>query len=218
MARQLRLLLPCFLLVLIQVQQAASHCIASSDTCYSDGQYSARVLPWPGAKASKHKQMTRETCMAICHGMHYTLAGVEYGVQCFCGNATAASAQKADGCTMKCGGNESEICGGDKYINVLQFTCAGPPDPTPQPGPSPSPKPHTPTPAPPPTPAPAPTPPPKPAPPGAKNVLMIVVDDLRPQLGCYNVSVCGSKMLTPNIDGLAERGLLFRNHYNQYSV
>ena len=47
---------------------------------------------------------------------------------------------------------------------------------------------------------------------------MIVVDDLRPQLGCYNVSVCGSKMLTPNIDGLAERGLLFRNHYNQYSV
>lgn len=48
---------------------------------------------------------------------------------------------------------------------------------------------------------------------------MIVVDDLRPQLGCYNVSVCGGmKMHTPNLDGLAARGLLFRNNYNQYSV
>eukprot|EP00040_Diaphanoeca_grandis_P034611 m.215491 g.215491 ORF g.215491 m.215491 type:complete len:620 (+) comp33188_c0_seq1:219-2078(+) len=66
-----------------------------------------------------------------------------------------------------------------------------------------------------------PTPPPPipPAPPGVKNVLMIVVDDLRPQLGAYNVSVCnGIKMVTPNIDKLASRGLTFKHHYNQYSV
>jgi arylsulfatase A-like enzyme len=50
-------------------------------------------------------------------------------------------------------------------------------------------------------------------------VLLVVVDDLRPQLGCYNVSVCGGqKMVTPNVDSLSERGLLFRHHYNQYSV
>jgi len=57
------------------------------------------------------------------------------------------------------------------------------------------------------------------APTDAKNVLLIVVDDLRPQLNCYNVSVCnGGSMYTPNIDSLAARSLVFRNAYNQYSV
>ena len=51
-----------------------------------------------------------------------------------------------------------------------------------------------------------------------KNVLFIIVDDLRPQLGCYNVSVGGLKMHTPNIDRLAARGLTFRHAYNQFSV
>ena len=37
------------------------------------------------------------------------------------------------------------------------------------------------------------------------NVLFVVVDDLRPQLGCYGVDW----ILSPNIDRLAERGLLF---------
>ena len=51
-----------------------------------------------------------------------------------------------------------------------------------------------------------------------KDVLLILVDDLRPQLGCYNVTICGQKMHTPNIDKLASRGLTFRHAYNQYSV
>jgi len=55
---------------------------------------------------------------------------------------------------------------------------------------------------------------------GAKNVLLILVDDLRPQLGCYNITVCGkgNPMKTPNIDALASRGVTFRHAYNQYSV
>ncbi|MEM6468943.1 MAG: sulfatase [Planctomycetota bacterium] len=45
---------------------------------------------------------------------------------------------------------------------------------------------------------------------GAKpNVLFIAVDDLRSQLGCYG----DTQMVTPNIDALASRGVLFRNHY-----
>ena len=64
----------------------------------------------------------------------------------------------------------------------------------------------------------APSTPPSP-PPGAQNVLLIVVDDLRPQLNLYNVSVCdGLAMHTPNIDKLGARGLTFARHYNQYSV
>ena len=39
--------------------------------------------------------------------------------------------------------------------------------------------------------------------PPPKNVLLMLADDLRPQLGCYNISVCGRKMQTPHIDALA---------------
>lgn len=46
------------------------------------------------------------------------------------------------------------------------------------------------------------------------NVLFLVVDDLRPQLGCYG----RSQMRTPHIDGLASRGVLFRRAYCQVPV
>eukprot|EP00911_Craspedida_sp_UC1_P002876 UC1_evm1s2104 len=67
-------------------------------------------------------------------------------------------------------------------------------------------------------PPPPPPPPPRPAPVNARNVLVILVDDLRPQLGCYNVSVCGARMITPNIDSLAARGIVFSHAYCQYAV
>ncbi|XP_062520368.1 iduronate 2-sulfatase-like isoform X2 [Corticium candelabrum] len=43
-----------------------------------------------------------------------------------------------------------------------------------------------------------------------KNVLYISIDDLRPELGCY-----GSSVLSPNIDSLANRSLLFERAYCQ---
>ena len=46
---------------------------------------------------------------------------------------------------------------------------------------------------------------------GQYNVLFIIVDDLRPMLGCYG----HSEMHTPNIDRLAERGILFNRSYCQ---
>ena len=46
---------------------------------------------------------------------------------------------------------------------------------------------------------------------GQYNVLFIVVDDLRPLLGCYG----HTEMHTPNIDRLAERGTLFNRAYCQ---
>jgi iduronate 2-sulfatase len=46
------------------------------------------------------------------------------------------------------------------------------------------------------------------------NVLLIAVDDLRDTLGCY-----GNTMVkTPNIDRLADRGVLFERAYVQYPV
>jgi uncharacterized sulfatase len=51
---------------------------------------------------------------------------------------------------------------------------------------------------------------------GAKplNVLFVVVDDLRPELGCYG----NDEVRTPNIDRLAQRGILFNRAYAQYPV
>jgi len=43
------------------------------------------------------------------------------------------------------------------------------------------------------------------------NVLLICVDDLRPELGCYGVDYISS----PNIDALAKRGRAFGRHYVQ---
>ena len=43
------------------------------------------------------------------------------------------------------------------------------------------------------------------------NVLLICVDDLRPELNCYGVDYIHS----PNIDRLAEQGRMFRRHYVQ---
>jgi len=41
------------------------------------------------------------------------------------------------------------------------------------------------------------------------NILLICVDDLRPELGCYG----REHMHTPHIDKLASQGRLFSRHY-----
>ncbi len=46
------------------------------------------------------------------------------------------------------------------------------------------------------------------------NVLFIMVDDLRPLLGCYG----HSEMHTPNIDSIAERGTVFNRAYCQFPL
>ena len=45
------------------------------------------------------------------------------------------------------------------------------------------------------------------------NVLFLVVDDLTPQLKCYGES----NMVTPNIDNLAMKSVLFERAYVQFS-
>ncbi|MCG8583404.1 MAG: sulfatase [Pirellulales bacterium] len=46
------------------------------------------------------------------------------------------------------------------------------------------------------------------------NVLLIIVDDLGPMLRCYG----DSKAITPHIDELAAKGILFRDHYCQTAI
>lgn len=46
------------------------------------------------------------------------------------------------------------------------------------------------------------------------NVLFIIADDLRPQLGCYGEK----QMVTPNIDRLASQGIVFEHAYCQQAL
>jgi iduronate 2-sulfatase len=46
------------------------------------------------------------------------------------------------------------------------------------------------------------------------NVLLVVVDDLRPELGCYGAR----EVVSPHFDRLASKGMLFHNAYAQYPV
>jgi len=68
-------------------------------------------------------------------------------------------------------------------------------------------------PAPPPTP-PLPRPIPVPAPPGSLNVLMIAIDDMRPELEPYGAA----HMHTPRMAELAQRSMLFSRAYVQVAV
>ena len=50
--------------------------------------------------------------------------------------------------------------------------------------------------------------------PKIKNILWLYVDDLRPEINCYGKS----KMITPNIDKLAARSLIYDKAYCQVPV
>lgn len=63
--------------------------------------------------------MTVELCTAACKAAGFTLAGLEYGGECYCDTAIMNTGTLAtDGCTMACNGNAAEICGGSYRISV----------------------------------------------------------------------------------------------------
>ncbi|MDA7614970.1 sulfatase-like hydrolase/transferase [Akkermansiaceae bacterium] len=46
------------------------------------------------------------------------------------------------------------------------------------------------------------------------NILFIAIDDMRPEMGCYDSPIA----ITPNIDKLAGKGLLFNRAYCQQAI
>ena len=83
--------------------------------CITEGTNS-RAFAEAGTVAT---DMTVEKCALFCSQGSYTLMGVEYSSECYCANSTSPGAVPAsDGCTMTCGGNRSELCGGPNRLNV----------------------------------------------------------------------------------------------------
>ncbi|KAF1993791.1 WSC-domain-containing protein [Amniculicola lignicola CBS 123094] len=99
--------------------------------CYSDS-WDTRTLfgPFPVAGGADH--MTVAECTAACNALGYSVAGLEYSGECWCGNSIESWAQLFDetespdvsGCNMLCKGNLTEYCGGSWKLSIYSKTPA----------------------------------------------------------------------------------------------
>jgi len=91
----------------------------SSIGCWTDAG-STRAL---GSYSFTSSSMTRELCMSTCLAKGYAFAGAEYSTECYCANSFALSSTSgATGCTMTCGGNTTETCGGPNRLTAYNYT------------------------------------------------------------------------------------------------
>ncbi|CAO1598181.1 hypothetical protein XANCAGTX0491_001951 [Xanthoria calcicola] len=90
--------------------------------CYSEGT-SGRAL---SDASTVSNTMTVEKCAAFCQA--YTYMGIEYSSECYCGNTIGTGAAPiTDGsCSMTCGGDQTEICGGPSRLSFYQRSASSP--------------------------------------------------------------------------------------------
>lgn len=85
--------------------------------CYVDGANGRIMLN----QQNDNQQMTIESCVNTCVGLGYSVAGMEYSVQCFCDNfirnGAVLAASQSD-CNMNCGGNANEKCGAGGRMSI----------------------------------------------------------------------------------------------------
>lgn len=66
--------------------------------------------------------MTSSSCASLCSEYHFL--GLEYGVECFCGNIHSTDSLLVDDseCNVPCPGNNDENCGGSYRLSVYENT------------------------------------------------------------------------------------------------
>lgn len=85
--------------------------------CYQDTR--ARVLTGIKLANIGNHQATNTKCVAYCGAKGFSMAGTEYGGQCFCGNELVGSSKIAESeCDMPCEGDATETCGGGMALSV----------------------------------------------------------------------------------------------------
>ncbi|KAI8806739.1 WSC domain-containing protein [Cladochytrium replicatum] len=86
--------------------------------CYSEGviKYHRAI----GKASLVDPAMTVEKCTSFCSAKGYTLAGLEYSNECWCGNKIEFSNSPIaeNECDLKCAGNAQQTCGGEDAISV----------------------------------------------------------------------------------------------------
>jgi hypothetical protein len=88
--------------------------------CYVDG-VTGRDLSY---QQPDNQQLTQQLCVETCASLNYTIAGMEYTVQCFCDNfmynGAALAANQAD-CNDPCPGNPAGMCGAGNRLTVYSL-------------------------------------------------------------------------------------------------
>jgi hypothetical protein len=95
----------------------------SYEGCWVDGD-DGRILSY---QENNNQALTIESCVDLCLGLGYTIAGLEWSVQCFCGNGVVNGGVLAtlqSDCDMPCGGDENEVCGAGQRMSIYS---EGPP-------------------------------------------------------------------------------------------
>ncbi|KAJ7364626.1 glyoxal oxidase N-terminus-domain-containing protein [Mycena albidolilacea] len=87
--------------------------------CFVDNAH-GRVLTVEADNAN----MTMESCVASCDAQNFTIAGGEFSVQCFCGDALIRGAVRASesDCSSPCGGNSTQACGAGDRLSIYSTT------------------------------------------------------------------------------------------------
>ena len=92
--------------------------------CLLDNINDKRTLYWenlfPGI-------MTPQMCLDRCHAFGYHAAGLEYGIECYCGDpanveTSGATFRPESECNVVCPGNASSICGGGSRLTTYFWT------------------------------------------------------------------------------------------------
>lgn len=64
--------------------------------------------------------VTSAACVAYCDSKGFTVAGTEYGGECYCDNSLTSSSQLDESkCAMPCKGDSSQTCGGPSALSVF---------------------------------------------------------------------------------------------------
>ncbi|KAH7308553.1 WSC domain-containing protein [Stachybotrys elegans] len=87
--------------------------------CYTEAT-TGRALP---NMVSTNNIRTVAACINACGKLNYKYIGLEYGGECWCGNAFGVGANSTliSQCGMTCRENNTEYCGGSQRLNVYQL-------------------------------------------------------------------------------------------------
>ncbi|XP_060598946.1 uncharacterized protein LOC132752620 [Ruditapes philippinarum] len=85
--------------------------------CFADKR--DRLLP--AGRQDSANNRTIQNCIQHCKNLKYAYAGVEYGVECHCGNDYGRYGTRPvseNNCNKKCSGNPQQICGGTWFAGI----------------------------------------------------------------------------------------------------
>lgn len=89
--------------------------------CTVDNQGGSRVIDGDNTKAD---DLTVESCLEFCGDGGFSIAGLENGEECWCGDSVSDENMPKvipmGNCLTACTGDESQNCGGYGYIGLYQ--------------------------------------------------------------------------------------------------